>query len=644
MVSNNAKKKDSKSDNSGQSLKRNLTGNTRKFVSILVFIMVGYHLYALFIGLFLPHIHNAWHMLFVVSLIFLTRKALPNEDDSKIPIRDYIFAALSITVFAYVVIEYEGIIARAVIPNVIDRTMGIIAIILVLEACRRCLGNILPLLAIIGFVYAHFGNYLPGALYYRGASISKIIFLQYMLPEGIFGAITKVSSTIIFMFILFGAFLLVSGGGKIIINLAYSIAGRFTGGPAKVAVISSGLFGSISGSAVANVVTTGQITIPMMKEVGYKPSFAAAVETAASTGGLIMPPIMGAGAFIMAELLGIPYFSVVKAAFIPALLYFISILIAVHFEAKRQNLSGLSPEKLPSLKKTLLSGMHTILPIVILIYLIVSFVPIVRAGLFSIIAVILFSFFSKPENRMTPKKIYQALVEGGLNILPVAVACATANIVVGYLNLTGGGLKFGNAIIDIAGDNLILVLVFTMIMLIIFGMGLPAVAAYVIGASVAAPVLTKIGGIPLLASHLFIFYFSNLAHITPPIAISAYAAAGLANANAFETALKAFSLGLVAFIVPYFFIENQNLLMMGTPINILLTVVSALIGVLSLGAGIIGYLKDKLQLWMRVVLILGSISLLQPGIKTDLIGLIILIAIYIIQRFHCQNLKEEKVM
>lgn len=408
-----------------------------------------------------------------------------------------------------------------------------------------------------------------------------------------------------------------------------------------MAVFSSALFGSISGSAVANVVTTGQVTIPLMKSIGYRSAFAGAVEAAASTGGLIMPPIMGAGAFVMAEILGIPYTQVVKAALIPALLYYGCVLTAVHFEAKKLNLLGLPVESLPSAKKTFREGYHTIVALILLIILLVLNVPIIRTALYTIVAMILLSFFAKKEFRMYPRKIGKALINGMESLLPVAAACATASIVVGVIQLTGVALKFGTLVLGTAGDNLFLTLFFTMIILIVLGMGLPAVASYIIGASVAGPVLTELG-VPVLPAHMFIFYFSNLAHITPPIALASYAAAGIAKAGPLETAKYAFFLGLTAFIVPFLFVNNNELLMMGSLPNILLAIASASIGVLSLGAGIVGFLKTRTVTFERVLLLAGGLGLMKPGIITDIFGLAVLLCVFFIQSIRQRSIKEHK--
>ncbi|MBN1410338.1 MAG: TRAP transporter permease, partial [Spirochaetales bacterium] len=612
-----------------QSPKRNLTGLDRKCVFMLTLIMAIYHIYALFIGLFIPQVHNAWHLLFIISLIFLIYKGSLKSDD-KIPVYDFAFSILSIVVFFYVIINYNEIIERAVLPNNIDVLMGLVAIFLTLEACRRSLGNILPLIALLSFAYIIFGKYMPGVLFYRGASIQKFIFIEYMQTNGLFGSITKASSTLVYMFITFGAFLLISGGGKTVIDLAYGLAGRFSGGPAKVAIIASSLFGSISGSAVANTVTTGQFTIPLMKEVGYPPAFAGAVEAAASTGGLIMPPIMGAGAFVMAEILGIPYWSVVKAAIIPACLYYGCVFTIVHLEALKLNLVGIEASKLPNIIKTIKSGFHNIIAIFLLIIMLFLYIPIVRAALYCIIAIIVLSIFAKPAFRMHPKNIIKALIEGGINVLPVAAACATANVIVGVLELTGGALKISDFILNIAGQNLFLILIFTMIILIVLGMGLPAVAAYVIGAAVAAPIIINLG-VPMISGHLFIFYFSNLCHITPPIALSAYAAAGIAQANPMETSIKAWFLGSAAFIVPFMFVYNDALLLVGNFGDIIFAVMSALLGVCCLGLGISGFMLKKLNGIERIILIFSSLSLIKPGLTTDIIGVLLLIFIYFIQ-------------
>ena len=471
--------------------------------------------------------------------------------------------------------------------------------------------------------YAYFGAYFPGFLSHRGYSIERIVSHMYFTTEGILGIPLGVSSTFIFLFILFGAFLEKTGIGKLFIDLANCIAGWASGGPAKVAVITSALEGTVSGSSVANTVGSGSFTIPMMKRLGYRPEFAGAVEASASTGGQIMPPIMGAAAFLMSEFIGMPYIDIAKAAAIPACLYFLGVLFEVHFEAKKSGLKGMEKGELPSFMYVLKSRGHLFVPLFAIIYVLTEgFTPTLAAlvGLgLSVVAGQL-----KKETRMGPWDIIQALEAGARGAVGVAIACATAGIIVGVVTLTGLGLKMANGLVDLAGGHLFLTLIFTMIASLILGMGAPTTANYVITSTIAAPTLVLMG-VPLLAAHMFVFYFGIVADITPPVALAAYAGAGIAKADPFKTGVEASKLAVGAFIVPYIFVYNPAMLLINTTTFLLIqNLVTACCGMFGVGAAIIGFCLARMTWFERVWFAVAGLMLIDPGTTTDIIGLVML--------------------
>ena len=448
--------------------------------------------------------------------------------------------------------------------------------------------------------YAYFGAYLPGFLSHRGYSIERIVSHMYFTTEGILGIPLGVSATFIFLFILFGAFLEKTGIGKLFIDIADAIAGWAAGGPAKVAVITSALEGTISGSSVANTVGSGSFTIPMMKKLGYRPEFAGAVEAAASTGGQIMPPIMGAAAFLIAEFIGMPYVDIAKAAAIPACLYFLGIFIEVHFEAKRCGLKGKTWEQIPRVMTVLKERGHLFVPLIAIIYILMegftpAYAALIGLGL-SVVAGML-----KKATRMSIPDIVNALESGARGALGVAIACATAGIIVGVVTLTGLGLKMANGLIDLAGGHLLLTMFFTMITSLILGMGVPTTANYVITATMCAPALVLLG-VPLLAAHLFVFYFGIIADITPPVALAAYAGAGIARANPFWTGVTASKLAIGAFIVPYIFVLNPAMVLIGTtPYLLTMNLVTAFGGMFGIGAAMIGFCVAPMNWFERIL-------------------------------------------
>ena len=428
-----------------------------------------------------------------------------------------------------------------------------------------------------------------------------------------------VSSTFIFLFILFGAYLEKTGLGKFFIDIANAIAGWASGGPAKVAVISSALQGTISGSSVANVVGSGSFTIPMMKKLGYHKNFAGAVEAAASTGGQLMPPIMGAAAFLMAEFVNIPYVEVVKAAVVPAILYFIGVFLGVHFEAKRNNLKGTPKSELPSWKKIMHEEGHLALPLIAIIGLLVSGYTPMKAALAGIVISIIAAML-RENTRMSMKDIVDGLIKGARGALGVLIACASAGMIIGIVTKTGVGLKLASVLVELAGGNFMLLLVCTMITSLLLGMGVPTTANYVITSTIAAPALVNLG-VPILAAHMFVFYFGIIADITPPVALAAFAGSAISGGDPLKTGVNASKLGIAAFIIPYVFVLSPQILGINAGISgVILTTCSSLIGMTGISAAMIGYLTNFLKWWERILLFVGGIMLIDPQLITDAIG------------------------
>jgi TRAP transporter 4TM/12TM fusion protein len=610
-----------------RSNKRKLHTKASFFIKYWAVFGAVTHLYSIFIAYLTPQVHVALHLLFTLSMVFLLFKAQKTEplENESISWYDYILSGLSLLVTGYILFDWQGILVRIARPNQIDIIFAIIALVLILEGTRRVMGLALPIIALVFVAYAFLGNLLPGFLGHRGATLSRFASMQYMAMEGIWSSPVQVSSKMIFMFTLFGSVLLFSGAGEKLMGLAWAFAGRYAGGPGKVAVVSSGLMGMVSGSASANVATTGQFTIPMMKRMGFTARMAGAIEAVASTGGTLAPPVMGAGAFIMTEILGISYFSVIKAAAIPAIIYYISAFFVVHFESKRLGLKGMPKSELPSKVKAVKDGMMVIIPILLLLYLVFTYYPILRSALISTGCIILVSFFTK-KNKMTIQKIVDALADGMTGMITLALCCASAGIVVGCIAMTGLGPKFATVLLVLAGNAKWIALVISMIVTIILGMGLPPTAAYVVAASVAAPALLKLGFEPL-GTQMFIFYFSCLAQITPPVAMAAFVGASIAGTDPLKTAITSMRLGLVALIIPFMFIGSPTLLMEGNIGSILWDTGIAIVGVVVCSIGLIGYFQVSMNIVWRILCIAGGLLLIQPGLLTDAIGAILIVVV-----------------
>ena len=569
-------------------------------------------------------------VLFLAYLLYPAKKNAP-KNTNKVPIYDIILAFVSAGSFLYMGINYEQLVAQAGNYTQIDIAVAMVAIVLLFEACRRVVG--VPILVVVGcfIAYAYFGNMIPGTFGHRGFTIQRIATHLYFTTEGIIGTPLAVCSTFIFLFILFGAFLERTGVGQFFIDIANSIAGKATGGPAKVAVISSALQGMITGSSVANTVGSGSFTIPMMKRMGYRPEFAAAVEAAASTGGQIMPPIMGAAAFLMAEMTGIPYSNIVIAAIVPAFLYFSGIMIMVHLEAKRYGLKGLPPEEIPNFFKLMFSYWYLLLPLIVLVTMMMTGYTPARSALVAIVVAIVVSMFRK-ETRMSPQTFLDALEGGARNIIGVAIACSVAGCIVGIVTLTGIGLKLAGGLLSLSGGNVLLALFFTMIASIVLGMGVPTTANYVIMATITAPVVLKLG-IDLLPAHMFVFYFGIVADITPPVALAAYAGSAIARSNPLKTGVQATKLAIAAFLIPYVFALNPSLLLLGsTPIQVVSVTITAFIGMFGVASAVEGYLFANMNPIVRIIALAGGLLLIIPGAATDVIGVVLVLLVMAFQK------------
>ncbi len=609
---------------------RRYEGLWKWIVSIIAISFSLFQVYTGMFGVFDAHIQRAIHLSFAMALVFIlypSRKSWSR--DSMHPV-DAVLAVIAAAIPLYVVFFYQQLVYRSGLPTNLDMVIGILGVLLVLEAARRVVGWPIVIVASVFLAYAFAGPSIPGAFAHRGVSLSSLAGHLYFTTEGVFGIPLGVSATFIFLFILFGAYLEKTGLGKFFIDLANSIAGWARGGPAKVAVISSGLMGTISGSSVANVAGTGSLTIPMMKKLGYKPEFAGAVEAAASTGGQLMPPIMGAAAFLMAEFVGIPYVQVVKAAIIPALLYFTGVMLCVHFEARKEGLRGIPRNQLPRISKVLREKGHLAIPLMAIIWMLVSGKTPMRAALWAIGLTIAASML-RSSTRISWRDIVQGLEDGARAALGVIIACATAGIIIGVVTKTGLGLKLGSVLIDMAQGQLLPTLFFTMITSIVLGMGVPTTANYVITSTIAAPTIIQMG-VPVIAAHMFTFYFGIIADVTPPVALAAFAASGIARSNPMKTGLNASKLAIAAFLIPYIFVLSPALLMVNTTLPaVMLIITTSIIGMLGVAASVSAYFITRAGWLERIMFFAGGLLMIDPNIRTDLIGLILLGTAFLMQ-------------
>jgi TRAP transporter 4TM/12TM fusion protein len=588
-------------------------------IAVISVVFISYHVYTSRFGMPETIKHRAIYLGFVLVLVFLYFPAGTKSPKSRPSVLDLILAVLSIAATVYTLWSRNAFLLRAGVAVPHNIIVGGFYLLLVLEACRRSVGNQLLILVVIFLAYAYFGRYIPGILSHRGYTLERIIYQMYLTSQGVFGMPTGVASTYLVIFVVLGAMLDKSGLAKLFNDVAMSLGGRFTGGPAKVSVIASALLGMIQGSAATNVATTGAFTIPLMKKVGYKPAFAGAVEAAASTGGQFMPPIMGSVAFIMAEFLGVPYLSIAAAAFIPAALYFAGVFFQIDLRARTMGLKGLQKADMPDTKHTVLRYGHMILPIIVLLYLLFEGRTPLYSAFFAVVTTAGLSWIRK-ETRIGPAELKAVAVNSARSSLSIGVAMANAGFVVAVLSMTGIGMILADNIVSLSGGRLWIALILSMIVSIILGMGLPTSACYVIAASITVPILTKMG-VPAFQAHFFTLYYAALSTITPPVALAAYVGAGMAGAKPNEVGWTAFRLALAGFIVPFFFIYSPEMILISdSGLAILLSAISGLAGVFLLSVAVEGYLMIKLPWLLRGLALAGAVVLIVPGIMTDVIG------------------------
>ncbi|HZF75674.1 MAG TPA: TRAP transporter permease [Acetobacteraceae bacterium] len=625
---------------------RTLTGFTAKLVSVLLVALSVFHYYTAGFGILTEHWHKSIHLAAVLGLIFLMFPAgrlWLGPRVGGIPLLDWLMAAAVVAAAIYLPVIFDDLTFRIGMPSETDVLMGTVMVVLTLEATRRSMGWVLPAIVIVFILYALYGNLLSGVLAHPGADWAGFVNHVYLTQEGIFGIPAKVVATFVFHFVLFGVIATRMGLGQFFIDLASIVAGRYPGGPAKVAVLSSAMFGSISGSSIANTVTTGSLTIPAMKRIGYSPHFAGAVEAAASAGGQITPPIMGAAAFVMIEFLEIPLTTLLIAAAVPALMHFWGVFVQVHFEAKRLGLRGLPPEEIPRLWPTLRDGWPTVIPLILLVWVIVDGYTPYLAAFVGITACVIVGFLN-PRNRLTLRDLWDAFDMGARYALAVGAAAAAVGMVVGVVTLTGAGFRIGfivtqaasttaalfQPVIDVLpegwaslqGLTLFLTLVFIALVCIAMGCGIPTTALYIVLAAIAAPSVTQLG-VPPLAAHLFILYYGILADLTPPVCVAAYAAAGIAGSNPFRTGLTAFRLGAAKATVPFVFAYAPVMLIMVDDFSLgsfLFVTLTCAVGVLVLGIGLTGYAFTHIGVGSQTALVLAALLMVSPNGPLTAIG------------------------
>lgn len=609
----------------------------RRPLAVAVFLvaltMSLFHIYVLTIRPIDPWYFRTLHVVFGGVLIFALVPGWKNAPMDRLHIWDYLLILMLLVPTAYIFIDFDEWIYRVgVVPTNWDFFFSTLFVFAVWEMARRATGWPLAILAAVTVLYANFGNYMPGLFYHKGYDWARIMTYLFSL-DGILGLPVLSSAHYIFLFVLFGAFVEASGAGKFFVDFARCAAGRLRGGPAKVSIISSAMIGTASGSSVANVVVDGVFNIPLMKASGFRSAAAGAVEAMNSTGGQIVPPVMGAGAFLMAEILGIPYPQVALAAVIPALMYFTSAYWMIDFYSASEGLRGMKREELPVFRRIMGEKGYLLVPIVVLLVclMVLMYSP-YRSAMYAIISLVLVSWVKK-VTRMGPKEIVETLSNGAKGSMEIVATCAAAGIIVGVLSQTGLGQKFAMIIFTYSGGNLLLALVFTMIIAIVLGMGMPTTAAYAISASVLAPALVREFHVFPMAAHLFIFYFACLSALTPPVALASFAAAAIASAKPWEVGWLAVKFALAGFLIPFMFVYGPAMVLKGSGFEIATAVVTGLMGTLSLAASVQGWLLRRARWYERVILLAASLALIKPGWATDIAGFVLLLAALFIQYF-----------
>ena len=613
---------------------RILSGWQRNILYVYMVAVGMLHMYTATMGSFEAYLQRTIHLMLILPLTYLFFPFCSKAAKDYVPWYDWILALVSMLPGLYGILNYDSIVHRIqqVDPlTTAQLASGALLVIMLLEGSRRVVGLPLSIIAGLFGAYMYFGDFMPGMLKGLSLSFPEIIEQLYLTDEGIFSMPLGVSATFVMIFLIFGGFLEKSGVGDYFMDLARALMGTKPGGPAQIAVVSSCLFGSISGSAVANVYGTGSFTIPLMKRIGYSPTFSGAVEAAASTGGQIMPPVMGAGAFLMASFLGIQFKEVMIGAFLPALMYYGALLLMVRLTALKQNMQGLSADELPRLKDVF-KRLYLLIPIVGVVYLLLDGASPMKAGMLGILLCWLVSL-PNPKNRMGIKDILDAIYEGTKTIPLVCVACAAAGIVLGSVALTGIGGKLVGFVIALAGDIPFLALLLIMLVSLVLGMGLPTTGAYILASALGAPVLIKLGFAPL-AAHMFVFYYAIISNITPPVALAAYAASSVAGSPPNRTGFQAMKLGCIGFLVPFAFCYDPGLLMLGSPLTNSLSVLSGILGVFAFAAFWVGYAYTDLNQIYRLLLAMAGILVFAPQASFVGFGAIIIIGIWVISWFN----------
>lgn len=626
---------------------RNQIGKWTWIVTFLGVALTVFQLYTGYFGTLPTQKQGAIHLGTALGIIFLLYPAKKAwmKTQKTVPWYDVILAFTAMYVAYHKIFFFDSILQSRISGySTPDVLISILGILLVLEATRRTVGLPIVIVASVAILYALFGKWIPTQiLSHPGFSIERLAPNLWFQESGVFGTPVQISAKFIYLFLFFGVILVHTPIGKFFNDIAFALTGRYTGGTAKAAVVASALQGTVSGSSVGNTVATGSFTIPMMKKAGFKPEFAGGTEAAASTGGQIMPPMMGAAAFIMMEYLGVSYATIMLAALVPAILYFTGIFLGTHFEAKKLGILGLPKSKLPIFKDLMIKNGYMLIPLIVIIVTIISGFTPQRAALFGILSAFIIAYVRK-ESRMSFRQIVNLLEQGARVALPVIGAVATAGIIAGVVSITGLGSKFAAGIIALANGHLILALFFTMIACIILGMGLPTTANYVVTATIAAPALINEFMVAPLAAHMFVFYFGIVADITPPVCLAAYAGAGIAKANPFKTGMTAVKLAIAAFIVPFIFIYNPILVLVDvTAGKLLLAIITALLGMIGVSSAVIGYLVRNSRMWERFILFGAGLMLIIPELISSGIGLGLIILIVFIQKKRPDDHIENKI-
>lgn len=627
-----------------------------QIIRVIAIMLSLYQLYVGYFGAPFSLIHRPLHVLVIFVILFLSGNtkrgpegellAADPEDDVKIlSIFDIIIVIILMICLGYLIINAHNI-SNYRIPyfspvSTIDFITGLMVIIIIIEGARRTIGMTLSVVTVVFIIYALIGNMLPSPFWHRGFSLARIVEQVFLTEDGIWGIPVHVTSTYVYLFVLFGTFLIKSKTGDFFTDIALALTGRYAGGPAKSAIIASSLMGTLSGSSVANVVTTGAFTIPLMKKTGYKPHIAAAIEAVASTGGQFVPPVMGAAAFLMAEFTGTPYIRIMYYALLPAFLYYFSVFIYTHLESVKNGLVGLPKEQLPLLGKTLLKRGYLLIPVIlIIIFLMQGWSPL-KASFYAVVSLAgLVLVLGKNSLAGFVRIVADSLEGAARTIVPVTVATSCAGIIVGIVLMTGLGSRMTDIILAISGDRINIALILTMVLALILGMGMPSSSAYIIMAALLAPALVAMG-IGLIAAHMFVFYFACLSAITPPVAIASYAAAAISQANPMQTGWAAVRMAMPSFIVPFMFVYSPSLLLIGPWSTILTTIPTAMLGVYAFAISMNGYWNKSILNWyLRTIMSVVAILLIIPGIKTDLLGITLFGGVFFLQNIHKQSKKK----